>query len=370
MSIEFRVADGSDGPELRRLLRENPLDGDIRVSLEREPDVFFAAKVEGDEHQTIVAHDRSRGRTIGMGSRSVYSGFLNGRPARIGYLSQLRLDREYRGRVPLLSRGYALIRSLRQADAPPFDITTITAGNSAARRLLSAGVDGLPAYQELEPFTTLAIPTSRRRRSSPPAGIRIERGSTGRLDAIVACLDRNRVRYHFAPRWTADDLRSPERSRGLDVRDFLVALREERVIGCLAVWDQSSFKQVVVRGYSGLMRRTRPLADLFARVAGAPGLPAPGQAMPHLYLSHVAIDEDSAEIFDALFAAAYNAICARRRAWLIAGFAPRHPFLQALRKRYRAWSYSTVIYAVCWDDRCDAIASLDHRIPHLEVGLL
>src|SRR5437870_3086946 len=112
-SIDVRVATSTDDPDLRRLLRENPMRGQISVSLEREPDVFLAGSTEGERHHTIVARDRLQGRTVGMASRSVYSGFLNGKPASLGYLGQLRVDRVYRGRVGLLSKGYALMRSLR-----------------------------------------------------------------------------------------------------------------------------------------------------------------------------------------------------------------------------------------------------------------
>ncbi len=165
-SIDFRVATAADDPDLRRLLRENPMQGEISVSLEREPDVFLAGSTEGERHHTIVARDRSQGRTVGMASRSVYSGFLNGQPASLGYLSQLRVDRVYRGRIGLLSKGYALMRSLRTPSDPPFDLTTIVADNQAARRVLGAGLPGLPAYQELEPFTTLMLPLWRRHKTT------------------------------------------------------------------------------------------------------------------------------------------------------------------------------------------------------------
>ena len=72
-----------DDPELRRLLRDNPMDGEIRVSLEREPNAFLAAAVEGEPHRTIVAR-LPGGGIAGMGSRSVWNAFVNGEPHRLG----------------------------------------------------------------------------------------------------------------------------------------------------------------------------------------------------------------------------------------------------------------------------------------------
>jgi hypothetical protein len=368
--IDVRVATSTDDPDLRRLLRENPMRGDISVSLEREPDVFLAGSTEGERHQTIVARDRLQGRTVGMASRSVYSGFLNGQPASLGYLSQLRVDRGYRGRAGLLSKGYALMRSLRAPGDLPFDVTSIVADNTTARRVLSAGLSDLPMYQELEPFTTLLLPLWRRRHSRRSAAVRIERGSIERTAAVADCLERNRVRYQFSPRWTHSDLLSPERSRGLRPRDFLVAEGDGRVIGCLAVWNQSSFKQIVVREYGPAMQRWRPLAAVAARLLGTPRLPRPGRAISHAYLSHVAVDDDDAEVFEALLERAYNMACDAGYACLIVGFADRHPFLPIVQRNYRSWTYASVLYAVCWENGQAALSGIDRRVPHLEVGLL
>ena len=369
-SIDFSLATANDDPDLRQLLRENPMQGEISVSLEREPDLFRAGTIEGERHQTIVARDRAIGRPVGMASRSVYSGFLNGRACPLGYLSQLRVDRLYRGRAGLLSQGYALMRSVRTGHDLPFDLTTIVTDNHPARRVLGAGLSGIPSYQELEPFTTLMLPLWRHQKTRPSREFAIERGSRERIEDIAACLERNRARYQFAPRWTAGELLSPERSRGLAPRDFLIAVHRGAVIGCIALWDQSSFKQIVVHNYGTTMRRWRSIVEISARLFGTPRLPAPGRPIPHVYLSHVAVDDDNVEVFSALLARAYNDARERRQACLIAGFADRHPFLQIIQRSHHAWKYSSIIYAVCWEGGKAAVEGIDRRVPHLEVGLL
>jgi hypothetical protein len=369
-SIDFSVATVSDDPDLRQLLRENPMQGEISVSLEREPDLFMAGSIEGERHHTIVARDRSRGRPVGMASRSVYNGFLNGTPCSLGYLSQLRVDRVYRGRVGLLPQGYALIRSLRGETDLPFDLSSIVTDNRTARRVLGAGLSGIPTYQELEPFTTLMLPLWRQQKTRAQSELLIERGSPERMEEIATCLERNRVRYQFAPRWTARELLSPERSRGLAPRDFFVAVRRGAVVGCVAIWDQSGFKQIVVRNYGATMRRWRPIVEISARLFGTPRLPSPGRPIPHVYLSHVAVDDDDVDVFSALLARAYNEARERRHACLVAGFAERHPFLPVIQRSYRAWTYSSILYAVCWDGGTAALEGIDRRVPHLEVGLL
>ncbi len=369
-TIEFRVARSDDDPELRRLLRDNPMAGAIEVSLEREPNAFLAAPVEGHRHHAIVAREAGGDRAIGMASRSVYTGFLNGEPRPIGYLGQLRLDPAYRGRPRLLSQGFALLESLRDRQDLPFDLTSIVADNRVARRVLAARLPGLPEYRELEPFTTLIIPVWRARRVPPAGAFKVRPAAAEDVEAIAACLARNRVRYQFARCWTADDLRSPAASRGLAPEDFVVATRGCRVIGCLALWDQAGFKQIVVRGYSRRMRWARAGLGVAARVLATPRLPEPGTPLPHAYISHVAIDDDEPEVFGALIGNAYDTARRRTVTCIVAGFAARHPFLAMLRRRYAAWSYSSVLYTVHWPRAAGATVVPDGRIPHPEVAVL
>lgn len=357
-----------DEPEIRRLLRDNPMEGEIRVSLEREPDAFLAARVEGEPHHTIVARDLTSGAVVGMGSRSVWNAFVNGEPRRLGYLSQLRVDAAHRGKKRLLAAGYDLLRSSRSPGETPFDVTSIIADNTVARRLLGAGLPGLPAYREIGPFSTLVLPAGRTRRA--PGGIRIERGTRERMPEIAACLERNRRRYQLAPFFSTNDLLSPERSRGLAPEDFFLALADGRVAGCLALWDQSGFKQVVVRGYGPRLARWRPWINRLSPLLGTPRLPDPGQILPHAWLSHLAVDGDDSRLFEALAQAAHAEARLRGYAYVVIGLAAAHPWIPWLRRRFHPREYRSVLYAVCFEDGRGAVEALDGRLPHVEAALL
>ena len=362
------LARPEDDPEIRRLLRENPMDGAIRVSLEREPNAFLAAAVEGERHATVVARDPDSGRIVGMGTRAVWNAFVNGEPRRLGYLSQLRIDRAARGRRRLVAAGYAALRDLRKPDEMPFDLTSIIADNDAARRLLGRGVPGLPRYRELSGFVTLVLPAVRPRRGRALATI--EPGTFERIPEIADCLTRNRRRFQMAPFFTAEELLSPERSRGLAPGDFRLALRDGRVVGCLALWDQSGFKQVVVRGYAPRLARWRPWINRLPwslRSLGIPRLPDPGEALPHATISHVAVDDDNPDIFQALVESAHAEACKRRYAYVVIGFAAGHPWLSWLERRFRPRRYESVLYTVDWGE---GAAVVNDRLPHVEVALL
>jgi RimJ/RimL family protein N-acetyltransferase len=362
----FSLAREADDAALRRLLRENPMGGRVSVSLEREPSVFHAAAVEGDEHYVLIARDAETGRAVAMGSVAVRERFVNGSPGRVGYLGQLRLDRRWRGRGDVVRAGYRFLREIHDHLGLSHYFTSIVMDNLAARRLLEAGVRGMPRYRPIETFRTFLMPSGRRCRATSQC-ISIECGSVEHLPQIVECLNRNGERYQFCPCWNAEALASPVRARGLRPEDLFLATRGGRVVGCMALWKQDSFKQIVVRGYSTPLRWLRPVVNVGSRVIGGVALPRVGEVLPHAFVSHVAVDEDDPQVFESLLSHARGVASDRL---LVLGFSVRHPLADVMQ-RYRCRTYDSTLYAVEWSDAPDSMrAQLHGRVVHPEVALL
>jgi hypothetical protein len=368
------LAGPGDDPEIRALLRE-PMGGDIRISLEREPDARIAGAMEGDHHFTMVTRDRT-GRIVAMGSRSVRTVWLDGAPARLGYIGQLRRRPEAsRAAGPLLRAGFAVLSATRGPGDLPFDLTSIAAENVPARRLLERGVRGVPPYLPLAEVVTCLVPTGGRLRrwtGAPAAATPSVRPAQAVVE-VSDCLSRMLSREQLAPCWTEADLTSPARSRGLSVEDFMVAEGAGgEVCGCAAVWDQRAFKQSRVQGYPPALGILRPLLNPFRALAGAPRLPPPGAVLRMGFLSHLCAEEDDPEIFLALVNAARKAARARGLDWLATGFVRGHPLLEALLGATRPRTYETVLYALPWSPQAPLPALLtgDGCRLHAEVATL
>jgi hypothetical protein len=344
--------------------------GWITLAYEREPDYLLGTTLEGPVQQTVLARTAQDGALVGTFSRSERLAFVNGEPQPLGYLGLLRLRDCFRGRTRYLREGYeACRRFLHDPERTPYYVTSIIEGNATARRVLEAGLPGLPAYRPWQEFATLALPC-RRHAGTLPRGLQVVPGSTELLGDIAACLQRNYARYALAPYWTAADLASPERCRGLRPQDFRVALRRDRVVGCLALWDQRSFKQHVVRGYApGVGRWRRPI-NLATRMLSLPRLPGPGEALAEAALSHAASDADDPEVLLALVAAARAEAHRRGLSIVTLGLARRNPMLRAVQAAFRHLEYRSLLYLVHWEDGMAAAAALDDRPAHLEAATL
>jgi len=369
MAVHFALATPTDEPALRQLLRDNPMPGAISLALTREPNFLLGATIEGETHTTGVAKEPQSGRVVAMASRSVRRAYLDGRVARVGYFCQLRIAREARG-GSVLARGLQTMGAMHVDDPAEAYVTTIVADNLFARRILERERPSKPSYRPFGELHTLALVPRRAPRRRPPVGVTLRRGSRELLPDIAACLQRNYARLQFAPLWTADDLGDAERCRGLVASDFFVAERQGRIVGCVALWDQQAFKQSVVASYSRPLRLLRPLLNAAGTLWRLPVLPAVGAALPHAYLSHVAVDDDEAAVLLALADQALAASQERRLAYVTLGLATGHPLLAPVRRAYRHIDYRSIIYRMVWPGGPGDGPAPGPLVPHLEVATL
>jgi hypothetical protein len=345
-------------------LRESPLPGRVALSYEREPCYFAASALEGPFHQTIVAREPGTGEVLACANRSVRPRFVNGEARPVGYMSQLRFHPRLRrgmGLARLLSRAFAFFHTLHEDGRAPFYLVSVVAGNDPARRLLTGGLPGFPTLRALGRLETHAIHLGRLRRPLPlPRGLRLEQGSGEGLPALLDCLGRNGRRRQLAPCWTAETLGSMP---GLSAADFSLALDGERVVGCLAAWDQSAVKQLVVRGYSGPLAVWRPLLNLVAR------LPPSGTGLRSCYASHRAVDGDDPAVFAALLRAVYNRAARQGHHYLTIGLGAADP-LRSVLAGYRTTSYLSDLHLAAWEDGEAAASQVDGRVPDPEIAVL
>jgi hypothetical protein len=355
--FEFAIAAREDDAEIRRLLRDNPMSGTISLSFEREPDYFADSRNPFESKETIVASEE--GRLICMGYCTVRERFINGEAARVGYLGGLRLAASHAGQIDIVRAGYEFFHQL-QVEAPAeFYFTSIASDNHRARRLLERGLPGMPSYEFIGEMVTLLLPV---RRARGDATLKAMSTLTGRH--LSERLNRYNSHYQLAPVWSAEELESLF-SMGLQPQNFF-----ENGTTSAALWDQSLFKQTVVRGYAAPLAKSRWLVNAAARFTGDIRLPDVGERLRNVYVSHLTSEAwDDGALIELLMN--LRNIAARDGfEMLTLAFADNDPQLSTVRRAFRSHEYRTRIYLVRWPDCGSAASCLDKRIMAPEVALL
>jgi len=360
--VEFTVATPADDQDVRRLLRENAMSGQITLTFEREPDYFADADLPETEKQTIIA--REGNRAVCVGSCSIRQRFVNGNACRAGYLGGLRLDARAAGRFDILRRGYEFFRELQSDNPADYYFTSIAADNLPARRFLERGLPGMPSYEFVSEFVTLLLPVKHR----PQMQKALEAG-TGNFGEVLKFLEEQGRQHQFAECWTARELIALS-VLGLRGEQFYCVRDAGHICASAAIWDQRAFKQTVIRGYSPWLAMTRPVVNCFARLLGTPTLPPIGATLAQAFVSHLAADPRKAEALTTLIEKAKEAVAEKGIEFLTLGFGANDPRLVLLRNEFRCREYLSRIYVVRWPDLGTSSRELDGRGIGLEVGLL
>lgn len=368
-NVVFRLASQEDDPELRRVLRETAMPGWVRVTFEREPAYAAASAIQGPTAQVIVARHRRTNELVGFFTRSVREAFIAGERRRLGYLGQLRLAPAWRGRPRAIIRGYQLCHQLASdgnQDTPWF-LTAIVEDNQVARRLLEAGVQGMPQYHYLTDMHGLVIGTRQRAApTSPDLEIQVPES----LDEVSDYLARVAHPYSLHPVWTSAELLRLH-PWNLSAGDFLVARHQGQIVGCLSLWDQRKYRQIRIQSYRFPLGQLRSLVNPLLVRSGYPALPGPGQILDQAYVSHLAITDDNPRIFRTLFSHALTEAGRRGLGNLVLGFCTGHPLLDFTRQVFPCLVQRSRLYGVHWRGGDGAeIEKLSGTRLHVEVACL
>jgi hypothetical protein len=302
MSSELRRASPADNDALIELFGARPMEGRLVLSTRRDPD-FFAlyAMQRGDADCWVF---EKGGRLLGLGTILTRDGWLNGRPARVGYLGDLRA-RFGASRASVLAREYGeKLDDARRTRGCEAFYTAVLASNVAALQALvrrRGERHRQPAYHLLRRFAMVSVQFAGRRH--PPAGdLRVRTATPDDVAPITALLDRDHRRRPFGYRYDAGELEHRlAHWPGLLLERTYVALdRDDRLVGVTSAWDPAAVKRYRVLEYRGGMRWSRILWNAVSRPLGFTPLPAPGSDFHYLYLVNTSIAGDDPAVFRAL----------------------------------------------------------------------
>lgn len=344
--------------------------GSLELSFEREPNFFNSSRIEGDNHVTLIARNNND-KVIGIGSRSSRPYWHFGDLNLVGYFSQLRVNRGFRG-VPshLLKAWDKMYEVHQEIKDSQFYLVSILEDNIRARKVLTSGVKNIPTHLEWGRLNTYILPLVKRKVKLN--GYLVRRGTTQDRTLIVEWINKNYREMDFAPYWNEEMIFNSDLQ--LSPEDFFLISRDEspqEVLGCLAVWDQSEFKQVLVHGYESKIRRVRPWLNLLRRWTGFPYFPKVGEAFSHAYLSHLAIDKSHIDALPLLIQTAVNENLDKGFHYLTLGLLDGSDWAKQVDKKFKPYTLKSIMYFAYWDNAENLnISKISPLNSHVEIAIL
>ncbi len=354
-----RAGTAADDAALRRLLRDTPVQGGLRVCLEREPS-FFGGDIDGLRHDVATVW---RGAALAAcGSRVVRRAWWGGVPSDAAYLCDLRLHPSWQRRGGrALVEGYRHLEGCGEAAPAVVTWTAVFEENHAARGSITGSRAGLPAYIERG---KLLCPVFFVRRGSLALPAGVTTGRSGDAEEVAEFLNaRHRTRL-LAPVHAAADLLGTGRWPGLEMKDFLLLREAGRLTGVVAIYDVRGIRQVRLEGLSGWKKWLRRPLNAAAMLTGWPPLPEDGSVLPMAYASFLAVENDDAALAGLLLRCARTAAHRRGIHFLCACLHDQDPLLPAFRGMPAITSHGS-LYEVVSGNHAPAWM---HGVPHIEAA--
>lgn len=366
-NFQFSLATPEDDKQLRQRMAEDAMKGNISVSFRREPNYFVGCQVQGESFQILKCTEKTTGKIIALGSRLITTKFINGKPEKIGYLADLRVNLDYR-KTTLLARGYRFLKQLHEANPVPLYYSVILDGNTAALKNLVGGRAGLPQYRDLGLILTPAIHLDFPKPDIKIPGVTFQRATREQLPEIIAFVNNWYSQKQFAPYYRLEDFDRP-RLLGLRAEDFYVGLTSDnRIVATAAAWNQRDFRQTHIEGYTRQLTAIRPFYNLLAKLTPLKPLPAVGAKVPYFYLALVAVENNDVDIFRGLLRWLYrDRLLTDNSHYFIAGLHEEDP-LAAILKEYRRIEAAGRLFAIHYRDGEEFSLKLDGRIPYIEMA--
>ena len=345
--IEWSWAGSGDDAEMRRLMRDVPMAGSVRVGFAREPSYMAGTNLAGTVDRTLVG--KIAGRVVIAGACSRRRVWRGDRIVQVGYFNGLRAMPGTARSLRYLRQGFEQWIDEERSDPAELYFTSVASGNTRARRVLESGKLGLPRYEEIGALETRVLPVGK-------CGLRDDRNVLFDEDEVSDFLNRQARRYHFGITWNCERW-SELAAQGFQASDVKILRKNGAIVGVAGLWDQRGFRQTIIHGYGNSFRLMRPMLNLGLSCLGRAGIPPAGSVLKQAAIFPFAIEESAASMIDELWRKLSREADRKGIEWLTIGFDRRDPMLKKWVKPLGAQSYFTTLYSVrlgeAWIDRSE-----------------
>lgn len=301
-----RLATAADNRGCLELFSAVPMRGELVLSTQREPDFFSLYAMQRVEPFTYVGDDGAGG-LVGMATALIRDGWLDGAPARVGYLGDLRIRFD---RARTFGRFFGdFFDVLCERTGCSAYYTAILSSNRAAMNALTKRKTkrvNQPYYQRLHAFDAVSVQLTRRR--TPSSSVRVRSATAADVPRLSEVLALEHQRRAFGYRYDQGELEHRlAKWPGFSLEDTLVAEDAAGgLLGVTTIWDPSPVKRYRVHAYEGSMKWVKRGFNLAASLARWPKLPEPGGEFRYAYLTNLWVKDQSPAIFRALLEHAYS----------------------------------------------------------------
>ena len=352
---EFKIflATPDESDELLKLFEDMDFSGDISIMFTRRPDAYQSLISEGEKVIIPIVKDITNDLICAMGCCIIRKAFINGQIKNVGYLTSLKIKKEYKSLLYLIKDVYRFLYE-NTKDYVDVYYTTILEDNKGAQRLLEKKRKNMPIYHYEGDYTVYCFAKSRYDLSIKNKNSDKYKLEIGKMKDVREFYKNNLTKYNFSP----IDINLYQ----LHDDDFFI-LRDEKddIVAACALWNQTAYKQYIITKYSGIFKYINKLPTNWL---GYPKFPKENTPINFASVSLFLVKDMDAKIAE--YFLRQVAQSDKKYNLLMLGLFETH-VLNTIFNKIKHIKYKSRLYRVNWGDE---LLELDERLINIEVGLL
>lgn len=354
MSESRYKASPADGKELLRVLESSAAKGSIELIYTRRPDAYESYMKDAQEANVFVS--RHGDRVIGTCAELVREVYIGGEVCRAAYICGLKKDAEYDGGVGF---GARLIQDLQKDDID-FYFCSVVDENENARKMFEKS-RRLLLMKPLAGYKTYIV-NPKMKIKVPKHNLTFRRASENDTEMLIDFLNTEGKKKDMFP-----VIKRFDAFYHLRAEDFYLLLDGKNIVAAAALWNQTEYKQYVVKRYGKLMKLARicnPLLSAFRYIK----LPKENEPLAFPMLAFFLCQNDRADIFRVFLDKIKREIANTYRMFVIG--LPQGHFASSMMDKLPSISFQTKLYEIKfpWSEQTYKIP--DPQRAFFECGLL
>ncbi len=355
MSHLMRPASPEEGKRILEILECSPAKGSIELLYTRRPDAYASYQKESAE--SLVFAVEEEGKIIATAAEIVHDMYIGGVPRKTGYLCGLKKDIAYPENI---NWGRAFFRNIVKDHIDCY-YCSVVADNKNMNTVLERKRKKTVNNLFLQKYTTYML--------APYFHFRVDDGGCEFRRARRE--DEAKLLEFFFTEGQKKDffpvLSSLNQFTDLTAEDFYFLQKEGEIVAAGALWNQSSYRQYLVKKYRGFLKFAR-LFNPLLKALGYISLPGENEALSFPMLSFF-LSKDDNEVYYKSFLNHIAAEIKKKYSMLVIG-TPESYFAHKIYGKLRNIHFDTHIYSVDFAFVKGKTLPIDPQAMWMECGLL
>ena len=341
-----------DGKEMLELIEKSPSKGSLELLYTRRPNAYTSYRDESKQSEIYIVRDKE-GKIAFQVTAIVHEYYIEDKVIPIAYVGGLRKNPDFKGNLHWTELLYKLDKESRSYHDY---YCSILNANTHAKDVLTKKRENWPNFEKLCDYTTNIFNSNIvMKKKWDNIEYRIEKVSNNNLNKVYEFIHKEGSKYNFFPK-----IKDLKEFKDLDIEDCYVMLENEEIVAFTALWNQTSFKQYIVKKYHFPMNILKKLNFLTTKLSYI-SFPKDDEPFQFEHLSFFLVKDNNINLYKAFL---YKICQKEKNKSFVIGI--NNPIIQKeIYQKIKKISFDSTIYYIYFDNKLELT-----KEPYIECALL